>query len=303
MLSTIVDLILILLYLNLGLMTFEELNKKEKTEDTQKRVLLKWMIATVFFSCFWIFEWTFSFLPTSFVKLPLGLWIMLPQFYGEYMLLNMLADVFDKLEYYPRKVRNSVASGIFGVPFAICTHSFSAMKKYIPTDKLKDFQNQIRTLDKEINDEVRIRKTIMQQMSGKDYKAGSGKNYAADMLRDSTIVNPMKRAKPPTYFNPPGGHIYTPVGMFTKSSSSLLEVDENQEEDFAGYKHSRTVIKEAPNSRQGSERGSKRGLASVGKTSSYIDPQLSEKLNSPADIKYEDKDTYRRSRKSTKKAK
>lgn len=303
LLGPIVNLVLIVFYLLLGYITFKELSNKRCSPETHERILLKWMISAVFFSGFWVFESLFFFIPTSIFKLPLGLWILMPQFYGEYWIYNMFADIFEHLEYYFRSVRNFVASNIFGVTFTLSTHSFGIIKKFIPTDKLKEFQNNIRDLDKEINDELRLRKTILQQMSSKDYKSPTNRN-SDETLRDSTVIHGGSRKnKPPTYFRPPTGQIYTPVGMFTKSSTSVLETshtnltdDQPNSGDLRG-----SISKTAKHSKKSSkDMSAKKAMNNLGRGSSYIDPKLSQRMND-SQLSYQDKDDYKKTKKSAKK--
>lgn len=118
-LGPIVNLILSLFYLLLGYITFKELNNKRIEEGTLQRILLKWMTSAVFFSSFWVVESTLTFVPTSLIKLPMGLWILLPQFYGEFTIFNLFSDAFDLLENYFRSTRNAISSGLFGVSFSL----------------------------------------------------------------------------------------------------------------------------------------------------------------------------------------
>lgn len=295
-------------YLLLGYITFKELSNKKASFETYQRILLKWMTSAVFFSSFWIFETIFYFIPTSFIKLPLGLWILLPQFFGEYTIYNMFYEGFDKLEYYFRDIRNVIASALFGITFSISTQSFAIIKKFVPTDKLKDFQNQIRGLDKELNDELRLRKQILQQMTGKDPM--SKKNVNEDDLRDSTVVHHGKRKqKEQTYYRPPTGQIYTPVGLFTrtpsnlKASSSVLETsgtnitEENEDE---GIKKSRTSVKKNKFGKQNSN-DDRDSLGNLGKASSYIDPKLLQNRRGMEDIEFVDREEYQKLKDEAKK--
>jgi hypothetical protein len=280
--GAIVNLILVIFYLLLAYITFKELSKRKSEESTHQRILLKWMTAAVFFSSFWVIEYVLYFIPTFIIKLPLGLWIMMPQFYGEYTIFNMISDLFEHLEYYFRFVRNSLSSGMFGATFSLCISSFSIIKKFIPTDRLKDFQNEIRKLDKEMNDELRLRKLIRMNMSGGTpggYNTPGGHFDQTRDRRDTTIMNPdQQRNRNPVYYKPPTGQIYTPVGMHTRAplvtstSESIKEVDEL---NFANnVKKSRTSVKSSKHSRQSSKERSINKLANVGHSSSYIDPKL-----------------------------
>uniref|UniRef100_A0A7S3JAQ8 Uncharacterized protein n=1 Tax=Euplotes harpa TaxID=151035 RepID=A0A7S3JAQ8_9SPIT len=287
-LGPIVNLILMLSYLLLGYITFKELSNKKADPLTHHRILLKWMTSAVFFSSFWIVEAVFTFTPTSLIKLPMGLWILMPQFYGEYTIYNMFAEVFEKLEYYFRNIRNVTTASFFGSSFAVSSHLFSMTKQYISTDRLRDFQNKIRELNKELDDELKFRKFI----------TNSKQPSSNQFLRDSTVLG--MGSKPPT--NPrlakPTGQIYTPVGMFTKqpvinkATGSVLDtVGTNISEESYEKKDKRHKAK--INSR---EREDRQSLQNLGKASSYIDAKLTEKLKS-SDL-YATKDEFRKSKKA-----
>lgn len=289
----IVNLILMLLYMLLAYITFKELSNKNATHDTYQRILLKWITSSVFFSGFWVFESVFYFLPTSFVKLPIGVWLLMPQFYGEYTIYNMFSEVFDNLEYYFRNVRNSIASGVFGIAFSLCTGSFDVIKKFIPNDKLKDFQNRIRVLDKELNEELKLRKTILLQMGKGSKPPMSGKRD--DLLRDSTVIDDKPRErKNLKYFKPSTGQIFTPVGMFTRMQSGVLDADDVLKTESFKDDLSRTDIgaKKAPLRKADSASKTPQADRLGGKgTSSYIDPKLASKMGM-SDFIFEDKDEY-----------
>lgn len=276
----IVNLILTVFYLLLGYITFKELSNRHVEESTLQRILLKWMIAAVFFSSFWVIEYFFYFLPTSFAKLPLGLYILLPQFYGEYKIFNLFSDLFEFLEYYFRNIRNSVSSGIFNFTFGICMSSFTIIKKFIPTDKLKESQNELRKLDKEMNDELRLRKLIKQQMSGtgSGYQTPGGPNDRRER-RDTTIINPdLAKAGTGMHYKPPSaGNIYTPVGLYTKPplinnfTKSIAESDEFSSDK--NQNESKTAVKSNRHSRKSSKEQFDLPKAK-GSSSSYVDKSL-----------------------------
>ena len=63
------------------------------------RVLLKWIISTLFMTCFWVVEWALFFFPTSLIKIWVGSWIMLPEYFGEYSMFNMVSDRLESFEH------------------------------------------------------------------------------------------------------------------------------------------------------------------------------------------------------------
>jgi hypothetical protein len=288
--GAITNLILMLFHILLAYITFKELSNKNASHETHKRILLKWITSTVFFSSFWIFEFVFYLFPTSFVKLPLGLWLLMPQFYGEYTIYNMFAEVFDNLEFYIRYVRNAIASGLFGLTFKICASSFDVIKKFIPNDKLKDFQNRIRFLDKELNEEMRLRKTIMQQMNRTSKPPRIGE--LDDHLRDSTVIDERPRQrKNLKYFKPSTGQIFTPVGMFTRTQTAMTNDDDIVKYDSVKDDLSRTETDVRQRVKAGLSKTTQKNRLGGKGTSSYIDPGLAAKMGN-TDFIFEDKDEY-----------
>ena len=292
-LGPIVNLILALFYLLLGYITFKNLNEKDVKTETLHRILLKWMTSAVFFSGFWIWETFMPFIPTSFVKLPLGLWILMPQFYGEYTIYNLFSDLFEKLEYYFKNIRNVSTATIFGISLTVSTYLFSLMKKFMTNEKIKDFQNKIRELDKEINDELKLRKMI--QINN---QASSGLTPGGRPPINTKLM------KLPT------NQIYTPVGTFTRAPTQitkpLLTQDTNisEENEFIEKHKQHSAVKSSKNSRKNSnEEESKKTLANAGKASSFIDPKLVDKLSKAESMDFVTKEDFRGSRKSSKKNK
>lgn len=281
-LAAFVNLVLVALYLLLAYITFKELSNRQVEESTLQRILLKWMTAGVFFSSFWILESVLYFAPTSILKLPLGMWILMPQFYGEYAIFNLFSDVFEYLEFYFRYIRNSISSWMFGLTFSLCT--FSIIKKFLPTDRLKYFQNELRKLDKEMNDELRLRKLIRRQMSGgshSGYQTPGGHFDRTRDHRDTTIMNPDAARRPNKggYYKPPSGQIYTPVGMFTRTplvTNTNESIMEDEDDGSQGNtKQSRTSVKAGKHSRQTSkDANNRKSLKASGHNSSYIAPGL-----------------------------
>jgi len=301
--SALVNFILMMFYALLAYITFKELSNKRASEETHQRILLKWITSAVFFSGFWIIEYMFYFLPTSFFKLPIGLWILMPQFYGEYTLYNMFSEFFEKLEYSFRNVRNTIASTIFGSTFLFSVQCFETIKKFIPNSRLQEFQNEVRTLYQEVNKEIKLRKDMSDSKSMRGMKSPHPKS--SEELRDSTVNHVGERKKkPPMYFKPPTSQIYTPVGLFTTHSQSVLETGSaNLNEEVAEVdelRKSTTSVKKGKHSRKDSKKSRtsiKKSIQEVGRGSSYIDPNLAKKMNS-TDFEFIEKEDYSNSKKN-----
>lgn len=225
----------------------------------------------------------------------MGLWILMPQCYGEYVLYNMLSDLFEKLEYYFRNIRNVSTASIFGISFTISAYLFSLMKKFISNDKLKDFQNKVRELDKDINLELKLRKVIKSTTQG-----NIGLNIGARPPVNSKLM------KLPT------NQIYTPVGTFTRAPTfnkplltqeTIVTNITEENENFEG-KQQHSAAKASHNSRKNSnEEEAKKTLSNIGKASSFIDPKLAEKLSKTGSMEFVTKDDYKSTKKSSKKNK
>ena len=128
-----------------------------------------------------------------------------------------------------------------------------------------------------MNDELRLRKLIRQQMSGSTgggYKTPGGNEYNR---RDTTILHPDKvRPKNPLYYKPPTGQIYTPVGVFTRPPMATIPSRGIEEEGDQEYdkKKSRTSTKSNKNSRNASRDKHRTSAKKANKKSNYIDPKL-----------------------------
>ena len=128
-----------------------------------------------------------------------------------------------------------------------------------------------------MNDELRLRRLIRQQMSGGTPGSGYG---TPGSRRDTTVLQTDPQIPKNTHFyKPPSCPIYTPVGTFTKiplAAGSSNEIkEESDTSNDAGVKQSRQSItssKSNKNSRKSSIEKNK--LANSGHSSSYIDPDL-----------------------------
>lgn len=219
----------------------------------------------------------------------------MPQFYGEYIIYSVFSDLFEKLEYYFRNIRNISTASVFGVSFTISAHLFSIMKKFISNDKLKDFQNKVRELDKEINEELKLRRLI---------QINNQPNMGINSGQRPPINS--KLMKMPT------NQIYTPVGTFTRAPTYLnkplltqetLGSNITEENEALEGKGQTSTSKTAKKLKGSNEEESKKSLAGLGKASSFIDPRLAEKLSKTGSMEFVTKDEHRSSRKSTKKNK
>jgi len=83
-------------------------NERKKNEDLLIKTLLKWIISILFFKLFWLAEYVLILVPTSVVKIWLGLWIMLPNFSGEFFIYNLFSDKLEKFELQMRIFRNKL---------------------------------------------------------------------------------------------------------------------------------------------------------------------------------------------------
>lgn len=99
--------------------------------------------AVVFLKLFWIVERVFFFLPTAPIKIWLGLWIMLPNFHGEFFMYNLLSDKLDRFEREIRKIRNQIYGKLTSVFLTSGQYVFTKSRAYIHTELLRSFREQI----------------------------------------------------------------------------------------------------------------------------------------------------------------
>jgi hypothetical protein len=115
----------------------------------------------LFFKFFWIIEKFIFILPTAPIKIWLGLWIMLPNFYGEFFMYNLLSDKLDRFEKEIRRGRNRIFAKIMSSAFTLSNATFKVSKPYIHTDILKKFKERLETMLEEIDNELEMRKKIV----------------------------------------------------------------------------------------------------------------------------------------------
>mgnify|MGYP003338738363 CR=1 FL=1 len=111
----------------------------------------------MFFKMFWIIEKLIFLVPTAPIKLGLGLWIMLPNFYGEFFMYNLLSDKLDIVVNIIRKYRNKFFGKITFHLFSLAHKSFDLSKEYISNDFLKAFEEGINCLSNSVKEEMILR--------------------------------------------------------------------------------------------------------------------------------------------------
>jgi len=75
--------------------------------------LKKWIVITIFYQADWIFNILGYVLPAMpLVKLLLGLWILAPQFKGEFFIYHFLIEYLLQFEHYILNIRCQFSSNI-----------------------------------------------------------------------------------------------------------------------------------------------------------------------------------------------
>jgi hypothetical protein len=115
----------------------------------------------MFFKLFWIVEKVMFLLPTAPIKIWLGLWIMLPNFHGEFFMYNLLSDKLDRFEREIRKGRNKIFAWVLSSAFSLAQKTFKVSRPYIHTDILKKFKEDLENMHGEIENELELRKKIV----------------------------------------------------------------------------------------------------------------------------------------------
>ncbi len=109
---------------------------------------------------FWIIEKIIFFVPTGPIKLMLGLWIMLPNFYGEFFMYNLLSDKLDIVVNYIRKYRNKFFGKITFHLLNFSHKSFDLSKQYISNDLLKTYEDELNSMLSTIKEEIDLRNRL-----------------------------------------------------------------------------------------------------------------------------------------------
>jgi hypothetical protein len=114
----------------------------------------------LFLKTFWIIEKLIFIVPTAPVKLGLGLWIMLPNFYGEFFLYNLISDKLEKFEKEIRRYRNKFFGKTTFLFFNLSHKCFNLSKPYIHTDLLKTFKEDLNSMLNSIEEEFELRRKM-----------------------------------------------------------------------------------------------------------------------------------------------
>ena len=125
------------------------------------KIFYKYRItAILFFKLFWIIEKFIFVIPTAPIKIWLGLWIMLPNFSGEFFIYNLLSDKLIRFEQEIRRTRNKFFAKVMQSAFDLANYTFKVSRPYIHTDNLKKFREALDKMHLEIDIELDIRKKI-----------------------------------------------------------------------------------------------------------------------------------------------
>jgi hypothetical protein len=98
--------------------------------------------------------------PVAPVKLLIGLWIMLPNFYGEFFMYNLLSDKLDRFEKEIRRYRNKFFGKTTFFFFNMAHQGFNISKPYIHTELLKTFKEDLTSMLNSIEEEFELRRKM-----------------------------------------------------------------------------------------------------------------------------------------------
>jgi hypothetical protein len=104
---------------------------------------------------------------------------MLPNFYGEFFMYNLLSDKLDKFEKEIRRYRNKFFGKTTFLFFNLAHKCFDMSKPYIHTDLLKKFKEDLNAMLADIEEEFDLRR----KMSG-----GQVPTKSDQTLRDSSFA-------------------------------------------------------------------------------------------------------------------
>ncbi|CDW75947.1 UNKNOWN [Stylonychia lemnae] len=161
-----------------GVINKEIKEEMKRTDEQTVRIIMKWITAILFMKFFWIFEKFIVIIPAAPIKLWLGLWIMLPNYHGEFFMYNLLSDKLDKFEREMRKMRNTIVAKFMFFMTTTLHKQFLKLKPYIHTDNLRIMRENIKQIDNDFEKELELRKKISQQTKEFD-----------SLIRDSTVLN------------------------------------------------------------------------------------------------------------------
>ena len=144
---------------------------------------------------YWLF-----FFPTSLIKIWIAIWVMMPQYYGEYAVFNIMSDRLEKFERSFRNVRNWFATKFVGFSLWIGQKSLKSIK-YVPSSKLQGYKELVTKMDHKVRKEIKLRENL----KNSSFNSGSLSN-----LRDSTVFESnsfvgkkaIKPAKSTTIYTP-----------------------------------------------------------------------------------------------------
>ena len=114
----------------------------------------------MFIKTFWIIEKFLFILPTAPIKIWLGMWIMLPNFHGEFFMYNLLSDKLDKFEKEIRRYRNKFFGKTTFLFFDLAHKCFNMSKPYIHTDLMKKFKEDLNSMLNDIEEEFDLRRKM-----------------------------------------------------------------------------------------------------------------------------------------------
>jgi hypothetical protein len=97
-------------------------------------------------------------IPTSLVKIWIGLWILLPNFHGEFFFFNLISDKLEKFEYQMRVGRNWVVQRIVEYSVKVSRFFFSISKPYLKTEYVKTLKEFLALIYSDMSKELLLRK-------------------------------------------------------------------------------------------------------------------------------------------------
>eukprot|EP00347_Sterkiella_histriomuscorum_P023965 403332771 len=209
-----------------GVINKQVKEEMKKTDEQTVRILMKWITAILFLKFFWLFEKIIFIIPAAPIKLWLGLWIMLPNYHGEFFMYNLLSDKLDKFEREVRKIRNTIVAKFIFFVIHGTRFLFLKFKPYIHTDNLRKFRDIVQHLDVDCEREMELRRKIQQHNKDVDF-----------LVRDSSVLNSdtlkMINQRSATSLSS-GNHSSSTNALRGKVAARILE--SRQQEEQPSYK-------------------------------------------------------------------